>query len=159
MLLKSIVIKITRKSWKLKWSNSQILFYKKIPTIGLFLRTLAEVMHKESWMNWIWCNFVQIARSYIHNRVKSFLKGNLFFEPLLCHKIFMKHLYIIKGQLISEWNFGVFNSPKMPTKFLTYFCPSFILARNLSKLWLFGRFEDTKFHSEINWPLWWKLEK
>ena len=32
----------------------------------------------------------------------------------------------IKGQLISEWNFGVFKSPKKPTKFLTDFCPSFI---------------------------------
>jgi hypothetical protein len=30
-----------------------------------------------------------------------------------------------KGQLISEWNFGVFKSPKKPTKFLTDFCPSF----------------------------------
>ena len=40
---------------------------------------------------------------------------------------------ITKGQLISEWNFGVFKSPKKPTKFLTDFCPS----RNLSKIWLF----------------------
>ena len=61
-------------------------------------------MHKESWMNWIWCNFVQIARSYIHNRVKSFLKGKFYFlGPLLCHKIFMKHLYII-GMKIGKIN-------------------------------------------------------
>ena len=31
-----------------------------------------------------------------------------------------------KSQLISEWNFGVFKSPKNPTKFLTDFFPSFI---------------------------------
>ena len=30
---------------------------------------------------------------------------------------------IFKGQLISEWIFGVFKSPKKPTKFLTNFCP------------------------------------
>ena len=32
-----------------------------------------------------------------------------------------------KGQLISEWNFGVFKSPKKSTKFLTDFFPSFNL--------------------------------
>ena len=31
-----------------------------------------------------------------------------------------------KGQLISEWNFGVFKSPKNATRILTDFCPSFI---------------------------------
>ena len=37
-----------------------------------------------------------------------------------------------KGQLISEWNFGVFKSPKKSTKFLTDFCPSFILCHKKS---------------------------
>ena len=32
---------------------------------------------------------------------------------------------LIKGQLISEWNFGVFKNPKKPTKFLADFCPMF----------------------------------
>ena len=31
-----------------------------------------------------------------------------------------------KGYLISEWNFGVFKSPKKPTKFITDLSPSFI---------------------------------
>ena len=38
----------------------------------------------------------------------------------------IKYVANTKGQLISEWNFGVFKSPKKPTKFLTDFCPSFI---------------------------------
>ena len=43
--------------------------------------------------------------------------------------------YILtKGQLISERNFGVFKSPKNPTKFLTDFCPSF--KGYLFKIWL-----------------------
>ena len=33
----------------------------------------------------------------------------------------------VKGQLISELNFGVFKSPKETTKFWTDFCPGFIL--------------------------------
>ena len=33
-------------------------------------------------------------------------------------------MLFIKGQLISEWIFGVFKSSKKPTKFLTDFCPS-----------------------------------
>ena len=39
-----------------------------------------------------------------------------------------------KGQLISEWNFGVFKSPKKPSKFLTDFCPSFIGQKSLKNL-------------------------
>ena len=39
---------------------------------------------------------------------------------------FMPTFKSTKGQLISEWNFGVFKSPKKPTKFLTDFCPSFM---------------------------------
>ena len=39
-----------------------------------------------------------------------------------------------KGQLISEWTFGVFKSPQKPTKFMTDFWPSC----------LFGRFENSK---------------
>ena len=39
-----------------------------------------------------------------------------------------------KGQLISEWNFGVFKSPKKPTKFLTDFCPSFIGQKSVQNL-------------------------
>ena len=36
-------------------------------------------------------------------------------------------IYILhKGQLISEWNFGAFKSPKKPTKFLADFCPSLV---------------------------------
>ena len=31
---------------------------------------------------------------------------------------------LAKGQIISELNFGVFKSPKKPTKFLIDFCPS-----------------------------------
>ena len=59
-----------------------------------------------------------------------------------------------KGQLISEWNFGVFKSPQKLTKFLTDFCPSFIGQKsvyNLIGFW--GDFKTLKFHFEINWPL------
>ncbi len=44
---------------------------------------------------------------------------------LLIMRILCKRKYSTrtKGQLISEWNFGVFKSPKKPTKFLTDFCP------------------------------------
>ena len=48
---------------------------------------------------------------------------------------------VSKGQLISEWNFGVFKSSKKTTKFLTGFCPSFIVKK-IDRL--FGSFEDTK---------------
>ena len=57
-----------------------------------------------------------------------------------------------KGQLISEGNFGIFKSPKEQTKFLTDFFLSLISHRTeicINFGWLFGRFEDTKFHSEI----------
>ena len=47
------------------------------------------------------------------------------FECLYMHALYM---------LISDWIFDVFKSPKKPTKFLTDFCPSFIVER----------FEDTK---------------
>ena len=36
-----------------------------------------------------------------------------------------------KGQLISELNFGVFKTPEKPTKFLTDFCPSFVVQKSL----------------------------
>ena len=49
---------------------------------------------------------------------------------------------ILKGQFISEWNFGVLKSPKKATKFLTNFCPSFIVCLKFG--WLFERFEDNK---------------
>ena len=57
------------------------------------------------------------------------------------------YLDLFKGQLISEWNFGVFKSPKKPTKFETNFCPMAYEARAeiCQKFgWLFGRFEDTE---------------
>ena len=39
-------------------------------------------------------------------------------------------------------NFGVFKSPKKPTKFLTDFVPRAEICQKFG--WLFGRFEDTK---------------
>ena len=36
-----------------------------------------------------------------------------------------------KSQLISEWNFDIFKAPKKPTKFLIYFCPSFIVQKSV----------------------------
>ena len=52
---------------------------------------------------------------------------------------------ISKGQLISEWNFGVFKSPKKPTQILERFLPYKARAENCEKFcWLFGRFNDTK---------------
>ena len=57
-----------------------------------------------------------------------------------------------KGQLISEWSFGVFKSPKKPTKFLTDFCPMKLGHKSVKKLVYFlGDLKAQKFHSEINW--------
>ena len=38
----------------------------------------------------------------------------------------MTSVQYTKDLLILEWNFGVFKSPKKPTKFLTDFCSNFI---------------------------------
>ena len=61
---------------------------------------------------------------------------------LLCQVWFYKKLKIrkspvpvfTKGQLISEWNFGVFKSPQKPTKFLISALAS--QGRNLLYIWL-----------------------
>ena len=59
-----------------------------------------------------------------------------------------------KGQLISEWSFGVFKSPKKPTKFLSDFCPMKQGHKSVKKLVDFlGDLKAQKFHSEIKWPL------
>ena len=55
---------------------------------------------------------------------------------------------------MSEWNFGVFKSPKKPTKFQTDFCPMKLghkFVKNLVGFW--GDLKTPKFHSEINCPL------
>ena len=58
-----------------------------------------------------------------------------------------------KGQLISEWSFGVFKSPKKPTKFLSDFCPMKLGHKSVKKLVDFlGDLKAQKFHSEIKWP-------
>ena len=55
-----------------------------------------------------------------------------------------------KGQLISEWTFGAYKSPKEPTKFLTDFSPSFIGHKSVQNLVGFlGDLKKTKFHSDI----------
>ena len=56
-----------------------------------------------------------------------------------------------KGQIISEWNFGVFTSPEKAYQILDRFLPyEEARAEIFQKIgWLLGRFED----SEINWPL------
>ena len=52
---------------------------------------------------------------------------------------------ILKGQLISEWNFGVVKSPKKQNQILNRFLPYEARAEICQKFgWLFGRFEDTK---------------
>ena len=62
--------------------------------------------------------------------------------------------WITKGQLISEWIFGVFKSPKKPTKFLTDFCPMKLGQKSVKYLVGFlGDLKTAKIHSEINWPL------
>ena len=59
-----------------------------------------------------------------------------------------------KGQLISEWSFGVFKSPKKPTKSLSDFCPMKLGHKSVIKLVDFlGDLKAQKFHSEIKWPL------
>ena len=59
-----------------------------------------------------------------------------------------------KGQLISGWSFGVFKSPKKPTKFLSDFCPMKLGHKSVKKLVDFlGDLKAQKFHSEIKWPL------
>ena len=59
-----------------------------------------------------------------------------------------------KGQLISEWSFGVFKFPKKPTKFLSDFCPMKLGHKFVKKLVDFlGDLKAQKVHSEIKWPL------
>ena len=58
-----------------------------------------------------------------------------------------------KGQLITEWYFGAFKSPKKQTKFQTYFCPMKLGAEICQILVGFlGDFKTPKSYSEINWP-------
>ena len=58
-----------------------------------------------------------------------------------------------KGQLILEWSFGVFKSPKKPTKFLTDFLPHEARAYVKKLVDFLGDLKAQKFHSEIKWPL------
>ena len=68
---------------------------------------------------------------------------------LLCQVWFYKKLKIrkspvpvfSKGQLISEWNFGVFKSPQILDRFLPYEARAEICQKFG---WLFGWFKDTK---------------
>ena len=53
-------------------------------------------------------------------------KVKIHFTKLVQFLYFPYVIRTFKGQLISEWNFCVFKSPKMATKFLTDFCLSFI---------------------------------
>ena len=60
--------------------------------------------------------------------------------------MFTKFILVIEGQVISKWNFGIFKSPKKPTK------PT--RAENFLKFgWFLGDLKTPKFHSEIKWPL------
>ena len=52
-----------------------------------------------------------------------------------------------KGQLISEWNFGVFKPPKKPTKI------SDLASWGRNLVGFGGDLKKPKFHSKINWPL------
>ena len=51
----------------------------------------------------------------------------------------------LKGQLISELNFGVFKSPIKPTNFYQDFYPILV-----EFCWLFGGLKTPKIHSELN---------
>jgi hypothetical protein len=56
-----------------------------------------------------------------------------------------------KGQLISKCLFGVFKSPKKANQIFDRLLPYEARAEICLKFgWLFGRFEEPKFHSEIN---------
>ena len=70
-------------------------------------------------------------------------------------EIFTVDLKFTKVQLISEWIFGVFKSPKKPTNFLQISAlNSFIGQKSVKKLVCFwGDLKTPKIHSEINWPL------
>ena len=88
-------------------------------------------------------------------------------------------MHFIKGQLISENNFGVFKSPKKRTKFSKDFCPSLWNESNPKNKWMHAHYQTNanygylmssfiflilpiletrakilqKFFSEIDWPL------
>ena len=68
-----------------------------------------------------------------------------------------------KCQLISEWNFGEFKSPKKLTFFLNDFCPSLIGQKSFKiKVCFLGDLKTPKFPSDINWPLvlvWTRLKR
>ena len=59
-----------------------------------------------------------------------------------------------KGQLISEWIFGVSKSPKNPTKFLTDFFPMKVGQESVKNLVGFlGYLKTPKIQSQIKWPV------
>ena len=59
-----------------------------------------------------------------------------------------------KGQVILECNFGVFKSPKKPTKFWAGLCPMKLRQKSIKNLVGFlGDLKTPKFHSEISRPL------
>ena len=96
----------------------------------------------------LWCPTKIYASYWLLLEVRSF-------EAIF--KIFCRADFEVveaKGQIISEWNFGVFKSPKKSTQFKTDFCPMKVGQKSVKNLVGFlGDLKTPKIYSEINWPL------
>ena len=106
------------------------------------------------------CRFSFSSILKICNKVPTYI---FFFHSNYCgtksniQRVSLSSCTYTKGQLISEWIFGVFKSPKsQPNIYQISALAS--LGRNLSKIWLAFReiWRHQKFHLTKNW---WKSKK
>ena len=162
-----------QKFWKFENSNNKLnLLYRPL--------RLATQLCNGGLVSW-WTNFLaHVGLSSLltfKSSVENFLHGlyfayHSFFRTLYSVTLELLYKYVCrkskspwdlvkfidcetdKGQLISDWIFGVFKSPKKSTKFLTDFCPSIIEQKSIWNLVGFlGDLKIPKIQSEINWPL------
>ena len=107
--LKSKTIRVgwsTGSQWGEIFSVGTLFFFIALCFHTIFLQIL---YHRTNLI-------VYLMTTLLHNFLKT------------SSEVFSTHcvIFYTKVQLISEWNFGVFKSPKKATKYLTDFCPSFI---------------------------------
>ena len=134
-----------------QWSNCPrpLSIFCKHNTQGLALFKWQKRVALEN----INCNNCQLAS--VHS---ACTRLDLFWNET---EIFRTDFYktFLKGQLISEWNFGFFKSPKKPTKYLPDYCLMKLGQKSVKNLVAFlGDLKTPKIHSEIKWTLtyWWK---
>ena len=109
--------------WLDNWRSIIDIVERLSPNILLFITLIL----RRKYIKGLWTQMLR------QNSVNVTFVGTLNFN-VPTEVTFTIHI-MIKGQLISEWNFSVFKSPKKPTKFLTDFFPGFI-GLHRSKIWL-----------------------